>query len=501
MAVVVSTATQALVPRGGCTIRRSAAVLVALIALALGLQPIHYPCKPSLLHAPAQQLAVRLGHSQPSPPHLTSHVHGFVAPGFEGVRDAFVANFEDGLEAGAALAVQVNDTVVVDLWAGVTDGRFGAAPLCASTAATSGPSQPWSRDSLAYLFSATKGMTAVAAAVLVDQGHLAYSDRIAQYWPEFGTNGKENITVAHVLSHQSGVSTVEAPTRWSVHEWSETAHREIVHQTPLWSPTSGQFGYHAWTGATILGELVRRVDPSHRSLSQFFDEEVAAPLGADVHVGALPRQQHDRVARIGYASVMRFLEDAMHIKNLWPQFMEPRSMVYRSFNNPRGNPKHFGEDTSLWQLDRLENTNGFATARGLAKVYATLAGGGVYSVEGADGQLEQRRLLSEATIAEATKTAVAGTDLVMLTQGAFGMGFAKCSGHFPAAPWPQGANDTTGQARIEGCFGHPGFGGMLAFGDQQNAMGVAYTPNLLSPRPSAAGFRWTRIKQALYEAL
>src|SRR5690348_15852337 len=112
---------------------------------------------------------------------MTAEIQGEVAPGFEGVREAFAANFaREGhyREVGAALAAFHQGRCAVDLWGGFADR---------------GRSRPWTRDTLINVWSSTKGMVAVAIAILVDRGSVRYGDAVASVWPEFAQVGKENV--------------------------------------------------------------------------------------------------------------------------------------------------------------------------------------------------------------------------------------------------------------------------------------------------------------------
>ena len=117
-------------------------------------------------------------------------VNGSCAAGFERVRDAFAANFTDRDEVGAAVAVWVEANWSVNLWGGWADaaGR-----------------RPWREDTLASVFSGTKGLTSTCVHLLADRGEIDLNAPVARYWPEFGQAGKEDITVAMVMGHRSGV--------------------------------------------------------------------------------------------------------------------------------------------------------------------------------------------------------------------------------------------------------------------------------------------------------
>src|SRR5205085_4725183 len=123
-------------------------------------------------------------------------VHGTCDPAFDGVRDAFAANFDDMHEVGAAVAVHVDGRPVVDLWGGDADADCG---------------RPWSEETLALVFSTTKGLTAVCALLLWERGELDLDAPVADVWPEFATAGKEAISTRQLLSHQAGLPAFDEP--------------------------------------------------------------------------------------------------------------------------------------------------------------------------------------------------------------------------------------------------------------------------------------------------
>ena len=125
-----------------------------------------------------------------------SQVYGEVAPGFERVKDAFAANFENNGEVGAACSAYHRGEKVVDLWGGVADQESG---------------RPWAEDSMVMVASSTKGATAICANLLVQRGELDLDAPVALYWPEFAAAGKQDIPVRCLLSHQVGLPVLDKP--------------------------------------------------------------------------------------------------------------------------------------------------------------------------------------------------------------------------------------------------------------------------------------------------
>jgi CubicO group peptidase (beta-lactamase class C family) len=202
---------------------------------------------------------------------------GFVAPGFERVREAFAENFTQHGEVGAGVAVHVGGELVVDLWGGTADVQTGT---------------PYTKDTLQLVFSTTKGATAVCANLLIQRGQLDPNAPVAEYWPEFARAGKADVPVIDLLCHRVGLPVVDGEVPLDdVLSWDPVCAR-LAAQKPVWEPGTAH-GYHAITFGNLVGEVVRRV--SGKSLGTFFADEVAAPLGLEFWIG-LPEEHESRVA-------------------------------------------------------------------------------------------------------------------------------------------------------------------------------------------------------------
>ena len=178
-------------------------------------------------------------------------IDGFVAPGWQGVADAFAHNIETREDIGAGVAVFHKGECVVDIAGGYFDKEA---------------TQPYTRDTLQLVFSTTKGVVATAVAMCVERGLLAYEQPVSLYWPEFAARGKEHVTVAKLLSHQAGLYTVDGDLTYEeVLDWNTMVAR--LADTPPLFPVGSTHGYHAITFGWLAGELVRRVDG--RSIWQF----------------------------------------------------------------------------------------------------------------------------------------------------------------------------------------------------------------------------------------
>ncbi|MEU0276517.1 serine hydrolase domain-containing protein, partial [Streptomyces sp. NPDC006307] len=207
-------------------------------------------------------------------------VQGTVQAGFEPVRDAFVRNFEQRGERGAAVAVYRDGRKVVDLWAGTKDVD-GAAP--------------WAVDTAQIVRSATKGVAAAVPLLLHQRGQLDLDAPVGTYWPEFKAAGKERALVRHLLAHQAGVPAVDRPLTFAEAADPDTAAAAVAAQAPAWEPGTAH-GYHAQTYGWLLAALVQRV--TGRTIGRWVAEEIARPLGLDLWIG-LPADEAHRVGRVG----------------------------------------------------------------------------------------------------------------------------------------------------------------------------------------------------------
>ena len=192
-------------------------------------------------------------------------VSGYVAPGFEHVRVEFERNLVDRRELGGAVAAYWHGNKVVDLWGGCR-----------------GPDteEPWQEDTMVSVASTTKGLSAMTTAIANARGWLDYDAPIARYWPEFAQHGKGTITVRQLLAHEAGLVFLDEPlTVERMRNLDEIAEL-LARQKPAWPPGS-RHGYHAMTIGLYIQEIIRRVDPQHRSLGRFFRDEIATPPGLE----------------------------------------------------------------------------------------------------------------------------------------------------------------------------------------------------------------------------
>lgn len=266
---------------------------------------------------------------------------------FRRVREEFLHNFGNRGERGGAVTIWHGDRLVADLWGGWSD--------LART-------ELWRRETIVNFFSVSKALCAIAVMRLVDGGQLDLDGRVASYWPEFSAAGKDDITVRQLLSHQAGLPAIRKPlSDGAALEW-QIIVEALAEQEPWWKPGTGH-GYHVNTYGFLAGELVRRI--CGRSIGTLLREDVARPLGADVHIG-LPRSEHVRVSEFQWPGnpVKPDLSNddvLMHWNTYW--------------NPPGFSGSHWVNDPR-WREAEVPSTNGHGNARGIARVYSALVNGG-----------------------------------------------------------------------------------------------------------------------------
>ena len=359
---------------------------------------------------------------------------GFCDPRFEGVRAAFTANFRERGEPGAAVCVSVGGKPVVDLWGGYAD--------IANTRA-------WQQDTLVNVFSVGKALCALAAARIVEQRLVDLDAPVANLWPKFAQAGKQTITFRQILSHRGALPAIAKPLPdGAALDWNVMIHA-LEEQTPWWEPGTA-FGYHVNTYGFLIGEIVRRA--AGKTLGALIREEVAGPLGADIHIG-LPREHHARVAEYRWPGTSTMTPPGGNATRI-------DRMRWNAYWNPPGISGAHWVNTPQWRLAEVPSTNGHGNARSVARIYAALAKGG--AIDGV-------RIAGEDILSEFTTEHSRGEDQITQHPARFGLGFQLTQPERPLGPNAH-------------AFGHFGAGGSLGFCDPDADVGFGYVTNDMGPR-------------------
>ncbi|KQH79325.1 esterase [Mycobacterium gordonae] len=384
-------------------------------------------------------------------------IHGSCASDFVGVRDAFERNFTLRQEAGAAVAVWVDGNLVVNLWGGHADaaGR-----------------RPWREDTLTTVLSGTKGLTSTCVHQLADRGELDLDAPISRYWPEFGQAGKEDITLAMVMSHRSGV--IGPRTRVTTEQlcdWDYVCGQLAIAE-PWWKPGTAQ-GYHMTTFGFILGEVFRRV--TGRTIGQYLRTEIAGPIGAEIHIGLTQAEQLRCAERVNKPTGRQLLAELRAPSDPTSLDDHPKAGMSISMGFLADDDLDT-ENLHLWRQLEFPGTNAQVSALGMATFYNALA---------------QEKLLSREHM-----------DRVRVCQGGFEPDLVlgpRVADH----GW--GLGYMLNQRCINGpnphMFGHGGLGGSFAFVDLEHRIGYGYVSNRFDASKANADPRSVALSNEVYRAL
>jgi CubicO group peptidase (beta-lactamase class C family) len=399
-----------------------------------------------------------------SPSEATLHrfaIHGRVSRGFEAVREAFAENFVRRGEVGGACCAFVRGEKVVDLWGGIRNKQTG---------------EPWEQNTMVVVHSATKGLAAMTLAIAHSRGWLDYEERVCAYWPEFAQNGKERITVRQLLAHQAGLFAINEPVDRSVIADLNRLAVVLARQKPAWEPGTRQ-AYHALSLGFYEGELLRRVDPQHRSLGQFYQDEIASRLAEDVYIRLPEAVPNSRLATLAPPTFIQIL------RGFGLRFMvvamNPRSNIHRALNVNPGT-RIYQDPLRIYARNlEVPSGGGVGTARGIAHAYSHFANSG--------RELGLRKETLDLLAAPAIPPARGFYDECMKVDGVqFSLGFMK-----PGPVWKFGSTAS---------FGSPGAGGSLGFADPAAGVGYAYVTSQMGTQLTGDP-RDVALRDALYGAI
>jgi CubicO group peptidase (beta-lactamase class C family) len=371
------------------------------------------------------------------------------------LKPLFQQNFENFGELGAAVSVWQNGKPIIDLCGGFRDARC---------------EHPWTSDTLVLVWSATKGIGSACLLCALQQHKIRLDRRVAEFWREFAQAGKEEITLAQLLSHQAALCALDR--RVNVLDY-DAVIRALETRQPLWPPGSAH-GYHARTFGFLLDELVRRI--TGKTLSDYWQETFARPLNLDFWIG-LPEKENARVATMYAAKAGQPPEPTQFYTDL----VTPGTLARKTFTSPYGLNVISKMNEPHVRAERIVSFGGIGSAPALAKFYSMLANG---------GRFDGRTFFSQETLQWMKETLADGIDRVFQIPTAFSAGFMKSSRD--AARRMFGPSATA--------FGHPGAGGSHAFADPENGIAFAYVMNQMeqSVLPTEKSLR---LVDAVYDIL
>ena len=332
-------------------------------------------------------------------------------------------------EIGSSFAVYKNGKPIIDIWGGYSDKDR---------------QNKWEKDTLATVWSTTKGVAAITLAYAYEKGLFDYEEKVSKYWPEFGCNGKEDITVGMLLSHQAGICGSNAESVEDYYDQKIMAN-ELALMKPLWEPGTAS-GYHSMTYGWLTSELILRV--SGKSLGNYFRSEIGDPNNIDFYIG-LPEVEEYRVAEM-----VPFAKESNESNN------HPNEAQIASGRGPNL-LKH--QNTREWRAAEIPSANGQGCASGIAKLYSLVV-----------TDEESKKILKDSTIDTMTKERITNRDLVLDVVTRWGSGFIMNMHKVIYGP-------------EESSFGHSGWGGSCGFGDPINKIGISYVMNNMKNNFAADG--------------
>ena len=353
---------------------------------------------------------------------------GYVKPGFEGVADTFMGNFEAGEELGAGFCALLDGEIVVNITGGWMDRKKTSA---------------WGENTLVPIYSTTKPIAALVVAHVIDGlDGVTFDTLVGEIWPEFACAGKENLTIAHVLSHQGGLVGFVDPIDPALWLDPPALSAELAKIAPLWQPVpDGTSGYHPLSWGYLAGEIVRRI--AGKSLGTVLAETFThtddsnAFDGIDFWIGT-PASEHERCAEIQRPREL-------------PRLGEMNEYKRAAFGTKWSAPDRGG---AIWREIEIPSANGHGTAESVARIYGAFAH---------NGMIGETQVAGDETWADFLKVRTSGPDRVL----PFDIEFAAGVMH----------NKTGFYGPNPNSWGHSGWGGSAALGDPDAGLSCAYVMN------------------------
>jgi len=387
-------------------------------------------------------------------------IHGHVDEDFAEVKAEFIKNFTERGEIGAACSIYHNGKKVVDLWGGYKNEKT---------------KELWQENTIVRVYSTTKGMALLVFAKLHSDGLLDYNEKVCTYWPEFAKNGKENITIEQLITHKSGLVLLDRNVLVNeLHNFDELS-KLLENAKPMWEPGK-KHGYHSATIGLFMQQLVRRIDKNHRTIGQYFSEEIAEPLDIDFFIGLPEDIDTTRLATMKmFLPPLSLLNLHKLPKGLWKKILNPFSLFWKSMTLIKCDI-----DDPLEELKFEEASGGGAgEARALAKVYGILAIGGTEL----NISPETMNIMKKFTASpeDGIRDVVMGWESLGSSAG-----FTKPYEIFNFAG--------------DSAFGFSGTGGSLAYADPEYKVGYAYVMNKMDYY-NINDPRETALREAMYECV
>lgn len=351
----------------------------------------------------------------------------------------FQENFLSRSELGASVSVWKENTEILNLAEGFEDRE---------------KTIPWSSQTPALVWSATKGVSAACTLHALHASSIPLDTEVRHLWPKFAEAGKQSITIRMILQHQCGLSALDIPA--PVEDRSAVLN-SIEKQTPSWQPGTAH-GYHPRTFGFLVDEIVRRATGT--TIGQYWRTIFGDPMSLEFWIG-LPEELLKRAAPVFSPRTTLPKDDPF-----LAAFMTPGSLTSRSFASPKGLHSASAMNEDAPRMAEYPGWGGIGTASALAKFYAMLA---------TDGCFQGTRLFPHETLEAIRNTRVQGEDRILQIETCFSLGFMRD----PIRPDGSKLRSIFGPSPE--AFGHPGAGGSVAFADPETGIGCAYIMNQMEP--------------------
>ena len=376
------------------------------------------------------------------------HISGYCDPKFKEVEKVFRNSIISNFELGASFSVELENQTIIDLWGGFCDAD---------------KTRKWERDTIVNVFSVSKAITAICLGRLIERGLININLAVRDYWPEFGCNGKETITVKQLLDHTAGMFAFREGIpidNWQ--DWNQ--YIRLLESQAIYHEPGQHQAYHALTFGWLIGELIKRIDG--RTVGEYFRDEVAQPLDIDFKIG-LQSKDFGRCADTIMLPTLPSLNQLRPLKFVPDLFLSPifkniKKALKQDYISEAFDPSILEDqnfvNTDDWRLAEIPAANGHGTARGLAKLFGILSRG---------GRETECQILEQHTIDTMREIHSFGPDMVLFgLPYKFGLGFMI---NAPMTP--------IGRKKRGNMFGHTGIAGSVAFGDVDKKMGFSFLCN------------------------
>jgi CubicO group peptidase (beta-lactamase class C family) len=348
-------------------------------------------------------------------------INGYCEEKYNPVKKIFESYFLKQEEIGASFAIYKEGKPLIDLWNGLKNKN----------------DKKWEENTIVNVFSATKGIYEIIVSILIDQNILDLEKPVSYYWDAFKQSNKREITLKHILSHQSGLYRFKKKiTQQDLLDWDKIIN--ILENQDPDHPCGQQTYYHAKTHGFLIGEIIKKI--TKKSIGELVFELLSRKLKVDFFIGT-PKNQLSNIATL------------YEVKKENETISE-----FNTFNNPEHEINFYNKQE--WRVAEVPSMNGHGNARAIAKIYDVFVN---------DLILEKNILLSKSSIIKCLTESVNRIDKsLMMPIRWSNIGLILRGG------WLFGKNKES--------FGHNGWGGSLGFADPILGMGIAYTTNNINPK-------------------